>query len=149
MKKIKKLLTIGLAVLLMLCISISLVGCSFLDKDSYLTVIEKNWKFVIPEQANCKQTYVEQESNIMGDGTRYHVFAYEEEIYIANMCEWQNYQETYEQICETWLTRLDVPSEKRPIYQTCQFYQQGGAYEGLIICWNEGNDTLYICESFM
>ena len=149
MKKMKKLLTIGLAVLFMLCMGISLFGCNVSNKDSYLTVIEKNWKFVIPKQANCKQIYVEQVSNIMGDGNRYHIFTYEEETYIVNMCEWQNYQEIYEQICETWLTRLEVPSEKRPIYEICKFYQQGGDGEGLIICWNEENDTLYVCESFM
>ena len=149
MKKIKRILTIGLSVLLMICMSIGLIGCNLSDKDSYLTVIEKNWKFVIPKQANCKQVYVEQVSNIMGDGNRYHIFTYEEETYIVNMCEWQNYQEIYEQICETWLTRLEVPSEKRPIYEICKFYQQGGDGEGLIICWNEENDTLYVCESFM
>ena len=149
MKKIKKLLTIGLAVFLMLCMSISLVGCAFQNKDRYLTVIEHNWKFVIPTQANCRQTYVKQESSIMGDGHRYHVFAYEEETYIEAMCEWENYQDTYEQICEVWLNFIDVPAEKRPIYEVCKFYQQGGEGEGIIIGWNEDNDMLYICESFM
>ncbi len=149
MKKIKKFLSIWLAVLLMFCMCISLFGCNFFTKDSYLTVIEHNWKFVIPEQANCEQIYVEQVSNIMGDGTRYHVFSYKEETYIANMCEWQNYQESYEQIFEKWLTRLDVPTEERPNYEVCKFYQQGGEFEGLIICWNEESDTLYVGESFM
>ncbi len=145
----KKLLTTILSLIFVVGMCFSLVGCNFLEKDSYLITIEKNWKFVIPQQAKCKQIYVEQVSNIMGDGNRYHVFTYEEETYIAKMCEWQNYQETYEQICETWLTGLAVPAEKRPVYEICKFYQQGGEYEGLIICWSEESDTLYICESFM
>ena len=36
MKKIKKLLTIGLAVLLMLCMSISLVGCGKIDHNAII-----------------------------------------------------------------------------------------------------------------
>lgn len=36
MKKIKKLLTIGLAVLLMLCVSISLVGCKKIDHNAVI-----------------------------------------------------------------------------------------------------------------
>lgn len=149
MKKIQKSILPCLISFLTLCMSASFVGCNFSSQDSYLIAIEKNWNFVIPEQANCKQIYVEQVSNIMGDGERYHVFTYEEETYIASMCEWQNYQEPYEQVCEAWLARLNVPTEKRPIYETCKFYQQGGADVGLIICWNEGNDTIYVYESFM
>ena len=36
MKKIKKLLTIGLAFLLMLCMSISLVGCKKIDHNAVI-----------------------------------------------------------------------------------------------------------------
>ena len=36
MKKIKKILTIGLAVLLMLCVSISLVGCKKMDHNAVI-----------------------------------------------------------------------------------------------------------------
>ena len=49
MKKIKKLLTIGLAVLLMLCTSISLVGCAFNNEEPKLRKYEDFWYYYVKD----------------------------------------------------------------------------------------------------
>lgn len=49
MKKIKKLLTIGLAVLSMLCMSINLVGCAFNNQEPKLRKYEDFWYYYVKD----------------------------------------------------------------------------------------------------
>ena len=49
MKTIKKLLTIGLAVLSMFCMSVSLVGCAFNNEEPKLRKYEDFWYYYVKD----------------------------------------------------------------------------------------------------
>ena len=83
MKKIKKLLTIGLALLLMLCMSISLVGCTDNNqKENVITATEKNTGVRIPQECKLLYNYTPENLNIFpvpGRDEDYFVFEFENE----------------------------------------------------------------------
>ena len=57
MKKIKKLLTIGLAALLMLCMSISFAGCDLIEEKDARSRIKGFFKVEIPKEAKMVYNY--------------------------------------------------------------------------------------------
>ena len=75
MKKIKKLLTIGLAVLLMLCMSISLVGCTAIEEKEARSRIKGCFDIEVPKEAKMVYNYYQSWQESIG----YTVFIFEQE----------------------------------------------------------------------
>ena len=75
MKRIKKLLTIGLAFLLMLCMSVNLVGCSSIEEKEARSRIESCFDIEVPKDA--KMVYNHYQS--WQESTGYTVFIFEQE----------------------------------------------------------------------
>ena len=82
MKKIKKLLTIGLALLLMLCMGF-VVGCTDNNqKGNVITATEKNTGVRIPQECKLLYNYTPENLNIFpvpGRDEDYYVFEFENE----------------------------------------------------------------------
>ena len=82
MKKIKKLLTIGLALLLMLCMGY-VVGCTDNNqKGNVITATEKNTGVRIPQECKLLYNYMPENPNIFpvpGRDEDYYVFEFENE----------------------------------------------------------------------
>lgn len=82
MKKIKKLLTIGLALLLMLCMGF-VVGCTDNNqKGNVITATEKNTGVRIPQECKLPYNYTPENLNIFpvpGRDEDYYVFEFENE----------------------------------------------------------------------
>ncbi len=82
MKNIKKILTIGLAVLLMLCMSF-VVGCTDNNqKENVITATEKNTGVRIPQECKLLYNYTPENLNIFpvpGRDEDYYVFEFENE----------------------------------------------------------------------
>jgi len=83
MKKIKRLLTILLAVLIMICMSISLFGCiDNNQKENVITATEKNTGVRIPQECKLLYNYTPENLNIFpvpGRDEDYYVFEFENE----------------------------------------------------------------------
>ena len=75
MKKIKKLLTIGLAALLMLCMSISFAGCDLIEEKDARSRIKGFFKVEIPKEAKMVYNYYQSWQESIG----YTVFTFEQE----------------------------------------------------------------------
>ena len=75
MKKIERFLTIGLTVLLMLCISISLVGCSGIEERVARSRIKSCFGIEIPKEAKMVYNYYQVWQESIG----YTVFIFEKE----------------------------------------------------------------------
>ena len=75
MEKIKKLLTIGLAVLLMLCMSISLVGCTAIEEKEARSRIKGCLDIEVPKEAKMVYNYYQSWQESIG----YTVFIFEQE----------------------------------------------------------------------
>ena len=75
MKKIKKLLTIGLAVLLMLCMGISLVGCTAIEEKEARSRIKGCFDIEVPKEAKMVYNYHQSWQESIG----YTVFIFEQE----------------------------------------------------------------------
>ena len=75
MKKIKKLLAIGLAVLLMLCISISLSGCAGIKEKEARLRIKGYFNIEVPKEAKMVYNYYQSWQEAIG----YTVFIFEKE----------------------------------------------------------------------
>lgn len=82
MKKIKKLLTIGLVLLLMLCMGF-VVGCTDNNqKENVITATEKNTDVRIPQECKLLYNYTPENLNIFpvpGRDEDYYVFEFENE----------------------------------------------------------------------
>ena len=124
---------------------------------SYATVLKINWGFSLPARAVCTEIYsADTGASFTGDGLRYHVFSYRYEDPIDSMFAWSPLQletiffASYQEAAETWLSDLAVPSEYYPDYSQCVYwYSSQSDTSEIIIFWDNGQDKLYILESFL
>ena len=82
MKKIKKLFTIGLAVLLMLCLGFVVGFNDNIQKENVITATEKNTDVRIPQECKLLYNYTPENLNIFpvpGRDEDYYVFEFENE----------------------------------------------------------------------
>lgn len=133
----------------------ALCGCSFFSND-YADVLKANWGFTLPKGAGYKEVYEKSESAFNGDGFRYYVFTCEENEPILEAFSWTDTQQStlffdsYQEACEEWLDKLDVPKEERPEYSECVFwYQSHQDYSEIVLLFHEAQGKLYTVECFM
>ena len=147
--------------LLILISAVLVLGIAFwviwnLGSD-YTKTLQVNWDFEIPNEAKYSQSYTKDSgSSFNGDGTRYHIFNYENEEYIKNLFAWMSeekatiFSSSFSEATTSWLKEIDVPAEYYPDYNKCLFwYQTQEDNSELIICWDKDTKSLYIIESFM
>lgn len=137
-------------------IAISLFSsCSAIS--SYTGVIERNWGFDIPSDASLKAVYEKDEgASFHGDGLRYHVFEYENEEPIYEMCDWSETEQeaifysSLKKSANRWLKQLGVDKDYYPDFSRCvHCYQTQDDNSEMIIYWDDDKNMLYVIESFL
>jgi len=125
------------------------------DATKYTSVIQINWKLSLP--TNYIEIY-EKDSGPSphGDGTRYHIFQYEETATMNNLFSWSHggFETNYADSCKDAVTELleslEVPQEYYPDFQKGRYwYKNKEDSSELILCWNAQTGVLYVVENFL
>ena len=134
MLKIKKLLTIGLEVLLMLCMSVSLMGCFWGDKEkSSRGQIEISFGLVVPEEAKLVYYW---DNDAFQDWSKYCAFTFENEPtdWLIESEFSQKKDEDFERSISEFLKWRtdggddDTPKEYIPMFDKEYFWIAKGTY---------------------
>ncbi len=147
----KKIILIMIVILTISLLGI--IGYKILNNYSY--VLKINWNIELPK--NLKEIYeISTDANFHGDGTRYHIFTYQEDEQVQDMFKWTlNEQETlyyksYQEFVDDSLNKLNVPSTNYPNYANSQYwYNKKDDNSEIIILWDSLENKLYIIESFL
>lgn len=141
MKKIKKLLTIGLALLLMLCMGVNLVGCSKEREEKYARKrITRKFDVEVPKDAKMAYNFFEDSFQ---DWTGYTVFTFDSEPtdWLNNGNFFKEKDEDFEQHFNGFLDAwhwCPVPEEYFPDFENPYYWKENGT-----------NYLVYVPDSYM
>jgi len=139
--KIKKM-----TVIISLSLILILTACS----SDYTRTIEKNWDVSIPK-ANKELYSVDSGPSIFGDGPRYHILGYEEEIKLSEIGKFSSEKNTLlEDEVEKILNSLEVSKDKTPDFSSKYYWHKKSEGTRLrnklyLVYFSEGN-LLHIIE---
>lgn len=130
--------SIAIIIILGICAILGLIYFVFWHKSdpSYLKVVEKNWNISLPR--GCALLYKSDSGpSFHGDGERYHVFKYEDDvIWNEPFYELRVTENDEERILEI-IDNLNINKEFYPDFENINY--------GLIK--KKGMSTLYVCYS--
>lgn len=153
MKKKNKIILLSFILLILFAGGVLL----WKEMNNYSHVLRMNWKFSLPYSARLTEIYSQDSGpSFHGDGIRYHVFSYQNQEPIKEMCDWKTtqqrtiYYESYLEAVQEWLDGIDVPSNERPNCKECVFgYNFKEDNSEIIMLWDKSRYKLYIVESFL
>lgn len=118
----------------------------------YGKIIEKNWDITLPKGYE-EIVSVDSGASFQGDGERYHVFKYKEELKKEEIQRFSSRENSVvEDEVKKILNSLQVSNEERPDFsKTYYWYTQSGDDDSrdklYLIYFNEDN-LLYVVEEF-
>lgn len=143
---VKRAVAAGMAILLMLLFG----GCA----SGYGETIEANWGITLPD--GYEQAYqADTGASFHGDGVRYHVLSYPEEMEFEGIKWGAVSQETLFagsalEAAQDFLAQLEIDEAWNIPYERCVAYHQSQEDNSeLLLFWDEEDAVLYIVESFL
>ena len=140
-----------IVIVMMLAAAVFFGGCG-MSALSFGAALKANWGITLPSAAGSEEVYsMESDASFHGDGIRYHVLSYKDEDSIEMMLKWDDEDGTaHSENCESWLDRIEVPADMRPVYEgSLSWYKKQTDNSEIVVLLDKEQERLYITESFL
>jgi predicted heme/steroid binding protein len=136
-------------------ITVLIVGVSInryiSEHNKYSRILKMNWKIELPDK--YKEIYsLDSGPSFHGDGERYHIFGYENNINISSSLEWRDGKDSaLEENVKDILGKLEVSEENIPDLQKSYkyYYKLADDSSRIYIIFSSNLNRVYVVEEFL